>query len=163
MTGLVIKVVDHDFLKARWPEVEAFIRYEFRDSGFNDGFTVDRPLWHIHQGLDGHLGAGIKHVLALSEEEKLLAAAFCIPALQEDNQNSCDIGWFLASSDLSKIKKVKALDQVFDAVHGTVKGAGFERIVTNMGTAEGAKYLGRRQGYVYQPTEEKNNRWVKKL
>lgn len=158
-----IRVVGHGFLKARWPQIEAFVRHEFKESAFNDGFTVERPLWHINKGIEGELGPGIKHVLAFSSEEKILAAAFCIPASKVDDRNSCDIGWFLSSSELSKIRKMKALDQVFEQVHQTVKSAGFERIVTNMGTQEGAKYLGRRQGYVHQPTGEKHNRWVKEL
>lgn len=120
MLNLTIKVVNHDFLKARWPEIEAFIRYEFQGSEFNDGFTVEIPLWHISQGIGGSLGQGIKHVLALSDEEKILAAAFCIPAFRAGEQDSCDIGWFLSSSELSKIRKMKALDQVFEKVHEMV-------------------------------------------
>lgn len=163
MLNVKVRLVDHDFVSARWPEVEAFIRHEFKDSRFNDGFTVERPLWHITKGIEGGLGDGIKHVMAFSPEEKILAAAFCIPASREDDQESCDIGWFLSSSELSMVKKMKVLDQVFDKVHDTIKDAGFDRIITNMGTEEGAKYLGRRQGYNYQPIDDKKNRWVKEL
>ena len=48
-------------------------------------------------------------------------------------------------------------------MHETVKNAGFEQVVTNMGTKEGSKYVERRFGYVHQPEGEKTNRWVKKL
>lgn len=159
----VIEIVDHQFLIDRWIEIETLIRHEFQNSEFNDGFTVERPLWHIQEGIKGNLGQGIKHVLALNENNKILAAAFCIPSLRESNDNSCDIGWFFASSDFSGIEKIRFLDQIFIEVHKTIKAAGFGSIITNMGTQEGAKYLGKRQGYRYEPTSEKLNRWVKEL
>lgn len=163
MLNFKILVVEHGFIKDRWPDVDSFVKHEFQDSNFNDGFTVDRPFWHIQKGLDGKLGPGIKHVLALDPEETILAAAFCIPTHKGDGENSCDIGWFLSSSELSRVQKVRVLDQVFDKVHEVTKAAGFQEIVTNMGTQEGAKYLGKRQGYIHQPNKEKANRWVKTL
>lgn len=165
MSNYIIKVVEHDFLRARWSEIEALVRREFQDKNFNDNkFNVERPLWHINEGIKGNLGKEIKHVLVLDLEEKeIVAGAFCIPTYRGKEGSSCDIGWFLSSSKLSKIQKMRVLDKIFDKVHQTIKNAGFEEIITNMGTEEGAKYLARRQGYVHQPEGEKTNRWVKKL
>lgn len=156
-------VVEHDFLKDRWSEIDTLIRREFQESDFNDGFTVDRPFWHINKGIDGKLGKGIKHVLAIGSDDKIVAAAFCIPSYRSPEQDSCDIGWFLSSSTLSRIQKIKVLDDVFSKVHEVTRHAGFKQIVTNMGTQGGAKYLGKRQKYIHIPEGEKVNRWVKEL
>lgn len=163
MSEYIVEVVDNDFVKRRWIEVKMLVENVFEDSKFNDKFTVERPLWHIQEGIKGNLGKGIKHVLGLSCEGDILAGAFCIPTEKEDRQTECDIGWFYASDNLSKIQKIRVLDAIFSTVHQTVKSAGFTRIVTNMGTQEGAKYLERRQSYTYQPIGEKTNNWVKTL
>jgi hypothetical protein len=163
MSKFIVTVVENDFVEARWLEIEALVQYEFQDSNFNDEFTVERPLWHINEGIKGNLGKGIKHVIALNLENEIVAGLFCVPTCKNNDQTSCDLGWFFSSGKLSKIQKIKVLDRVFNLVHETVKNAGFEQIVTNMGTAEGAKYAERRWGYVNQPEGEKTNRWVKKL
>jgi len=31
-----VEVVEHDFVQARWSEIEALVRQEFQDSNFND-------------------------------------------------------------------------------------------------------------------------------
>ncbi|MEA5514140.1 hypothetical protein, partial [Nodularia sp. UHCC 0506] len=149
--------------EARWSEIEALLRYEFKDSDFNDGFTVERPLWHINEGIKGNLGPGIKHVVAIDPENEIVAAAFCLATCRNNGQSSCDLGWFFASSKLSKIQKIKALDKVFHVAYEIAKNTGFEYLVTNMGTAVGAKYAERRWGCVNQPEGEITNRWVKKL
>jgi len=163
MSQYIVEVVENDFVERRWTEVETLVESVFKDSSFNEKFTVERPLWHIQEGIKGNLGKGIKHVLGLSSEGDILAGAFCIPTYKEDGQTECDIGWFYASGDLSKIQKIRVLDAIFNTVHQAIKSAGFTRIVTNMGTREGAKYLERRQRYTHQPIGEKTNNWVKIL
>jgi len=163
MLKYIVKVVDQDFIKERWSEIESLITSVFKCSNFNDKFTSERPLWHIQEGLNGSLGTGIKHVIALSSEDIILGAAFCIPTHRNEGETSCDLGWFFVSNTISHVGRIRVTDGIGNKVYEELKKAGFNKIITEMGTEAGAKLMQKRHGYVHEPQGEKTNRWVKIL
>ena len=54
------------------------------------------------------------------------------------------------------------LDRLMNLVFDTLRSCGFEQIITDMGTARGAKVIGSRY-FVHAPIPEKSNRWVREL
>ncbi len=52
----------------------------------------------------------------------------------------------------------EVLNAIIDRVHQVTKNAGFARIITEMGTETGAKFLSKKHGYIHTPTPEKSNR-----
>lgn len=163
-TDFNIVFVDGLAMQARWEDVEFALRRTFKGAAFNDdGYTVENPVQFTRAGVDGCLGPGLKHLLALGEIGEVLGGFFCVPTLRTEKQTSCDIGWLFVVPELEHAAQRRMVDSLVQQALQAVKEAGFERIVTNMGTLAGAKSFGRHYGFVHSPTTEKSNRWVKEL
>jgi hypothetical protein len=159
-----VAVVNNHFVLTRWDEIALLIRRSFEGATFNDGFTIERPLWHTRSIAGDTARANIRHVVAFHSHGALCAAFFCIPVFrpQIDVEES-DIGWFFTDPELSPILRIRVMDQIVELLIQLMRKAGYKRIVTNMGTAEGARLLARRYGFIHSPTSIWENRWIKEL
>lgn len=157
-----IEVVDHEFILSRWKEIEKILYRVFAESQFNGNFTRTRPAEHTWKIITEPYQEGIEHVIALDLDNDILGAFFAIPAYQPLGKEECDLGWMF-TIELHQRFRHEVMDAIVNKVHEVTKSAGFKRIVTEMGTELGAKFLSKKYNYVHTPTEEKNNRWIKEL
>lgn len=158
-----IEVVNHNFIKKQWNEIEKIIKNAFIGSKFNDGYNIIRPIQYTWDNIHKPYRKGLKHIVAINEQNEIIAACFLVPTEKYEEETSCDIGWFFTSPSLSLIQRSRVIDAIAKKVHEEVKKAGFLKIVTNMGTKKGAEYMNKKHNYILEPTKEQENRWVKYL
>jgi len=158
-----VLMVDHPFLKKRWPEVEKSIDSAFSGSKFIGRGTVEGVINNTKANLEKPERKEDRHVVALDKNGEIVGACFSVPLKRGFFQRSSGLGWFFTSPELSTRERVAVADEIFDRVHAEMGAAGFKKIITSMGTEEGAKYLSKRFGYVQKPTRMDMNRWEKKL
>ncbi|MFD9812524.1 hypothetical protein [Streptomyces sp. NPDC059080] len=157
-----IRLLDGAEMLSRWDEVERMLRKAFDDAQYNDdGYSVENPVSFTRAGVDGALGPGIKHVIALGNGG-LVGGFFCLPTEPRGDEKSCDVGWVFLTPDLPHPYRRGVLNEIMARGYQAVKNAGFERIVSNMGTAAGSAAL-TRYGFVHSPLPSTSNRWVKEL
>ncbi|NER25853.1 MAG: hypothetical protein F6J96_35200 [Symploca sp. SIO1C2] len=158
----VVKVVDHQYILQRWQEIEAILSRVFGDSKFNSNFAKTRPAEHTLKNLTEPYQAGLVHVIALDADENILGAFFVIPASQPEGKEDCDLGWMFTIELYPKFRQ-EIMSAITEKVHEVTKNAGFKRIITEMGTEAGAKFLSKKYGYLHTPTTKQSNRWTKEL
>ncbi|MFO1444863.1 radical SAM protein [Bacillus sp. Bva_UNVM-123] len=158
-----ITFVDNEYVVNHWPEIEMAFQTAFENCEFTDCFTVSRPAEHSLLGATGKFGRVYDHILAKSEDGKILGGLFCIPKNRKQGEFICDLGWFFTSPHISPINRIKIGDKIMELVHECLKGMGFTHVITEMGTQGGAEYMARRFNYVHEPVEGKTNRWMKML
>ncbi len=157
-----VEVVDSAFVLARWSEIDAILYRVFGDSQFNDKFGRSRPKEHTLENLKEPYQEGIKHILAFDSNDNVLGAFFVIPTQKPEGKDDCDLGWMF-TIELHQQLRHEVANAIVDKVHQVTQRAGFSRIITEMGTKAGARFLAKKHGYVHTPTEEKLNRWTKEL
>lgn len=161
-----VLIVDGATVIRRWDDIEAAMRHAFDGSAFNDGFAVWRPLTHTREGAEGPGREKYRHALALNADDAIIGGFFRVPVQREPEETDADLGWFFASvpdSDAGYSRRDVA-DEIVITANALSKRAGFSRIVTNMGTAAGARFLRDRHSYIHEPlTHDKQNRWEKYL
>ncbi|WP_102275098.1 radical SAM protein [Cytobacillus massiliigabonensis] len=158
-----ITFVDNESVVNHWSEIEMAFQTAFENSEFIDSFTVSRPAEHSLLGATGKLGRVYEHILAKSDDGKIIGGLFCIPKNRKQGEFICDLGWFFTSPDISHINRIKVGDKIMELVHERLKDRGFTHVITEMGTQSGANYMARRFNYVHEPVEGKINRWMKVL
>lgn len=162
-TGTVaIVVMGGAMAQTRWPEIRELIKYEFASSRFNDGCDIWRPLESTQEALEEECWSTFCNVVALDAEKKIVGGWFRVPFMQSFGEGDCSPGWFFSSAELGTSRSLIA-DAIITEAHKVMKSGGFTRVVTNMGTVAGAKFLQRRHGYIHQPVQYKKNTWVKVL
>lgn len=157
-----VEVVDRQYLLNRWLEIEAILYRVFANSKFNDNFVRTRPAEHTFKNITEPYQEGIKHIIALDLDDNILGEFFVIPAYKLEGKEDCDLGWMFTIELYPKFRQ-EVMVAIVDKVHKITKIAGFKRIITEMGTEEGAKFLAKKYGYIHTPTAEKFNRWTKEL
>ena len=157
-----IEIVDHQYILKRWQEIEAILYRVFGDSKFNSNFVRTRPAEHTWKNLIEPYQEGLMHVIALDLDENILGAFFLIPSYQPEGKEDCDLGWMFAIELYPKFRH-EIISAITEKVHEITKNAGFKRIITEMGTEAGAKFLSKKYGYIHTPTPEQSNRWTKEL
>ena len=157
-----IEVVDHAFVLNRWQEIKDILYRVFSEATFNENFTRTRPAEHTWKMITEPYQEGIKHVIALDLDNDILGAFFVIPAYQPPGKDDCDLGWMFTIELYPRFRQ-EVVAAIVDKVHEVTKAAGFKRIITEMGTEAGAKFLSKKYGYIHTPTENKHNRWIKEL
>ncbi|MFD8477912.1 hypothetical protein [Kitasatospora sp. NPDC059673] len=158
-----IVLADAEFMKSRWDDVLSALNSAFADSVFNDaGYTADNPVAFTRAGVDGKLGPGMKHVLALGTREAVVGGWFCIPTARTTDATECDAGWIFVVPGMERAARRQLVDRIVEMGFQTMRDAGFRYVVSNMGTPAGAKSMSR-YGFVHQPIEGKQNRWTKQL
>jgi hypothetical protein len=78
-------------------------------------------------------------------------------------RDECDIGWMYTDRGLGARKRLEVLDGIVAVVHDALRINNYRRIVTSMGTLAGQRLISRRYGYLHQPQEDNDNRWVHEL
>jgi hypothetical protein len=163
-TAYHLVFLDGDALKERWVEVEAAIRWAFKDSEFNhELLTVEWPIRQTRDAVEGLLGPGYKHLVAVNGHGNIIGAIFNVPTRRDEDQVSTNFGWFFVSPEIDRTTRRHILDELMANLFAILSEVGFERIVTGMGTRAGAKVASQRYGFTHEPTKEKYNRWVKEL
>ena len=162
-TGTVdVVVMSGATAQKRWPEIRELIKHEFVRSRFNDGCDIWRPLESTQEALEEECWSVFRHVVALSAKDAIIGGWFRVPFKKSFNNENCSPGWFLSSAELGASRSLIA-DAIVTRAHEVMKSGGFTRVVANMGTVAGAKFLQRRHGYIHQPVQHKANTWVKIL
>lgn len=168
-TNVEIVVLRGEEVQERWSEVEEAMRKAFVGSEFNDGCGVWRPLDCTMESSQPEVRSAYRHVVAL-HEGKIVGAWFRIPVEKSHERDWCDPGWFFTSSEFDRrfsdgtgSPRAQVADAIVNKAHEMMRAAGFTRIVTNMGTVAGARFMQRRHGYIHQPRPEKANTWLKVL
>ncbi len=158
-----IEVVDHEYIFNRWEEIDYIIYDAFEGAEFNDGYTVARPINYTWTNIVAPYQKGLKHVIALDENDNILGAFFMIPSYKPAGREDCDIGWMFTIKLYPRVFRHSVIHDIVDKVHEVVRNAGYARIITNMGTKAGGRYLCTKHGYIHTPIPEKNNRYTKEL
>ncbi|NEQ10957.1 MAG: hypothetical protein F6K37_35105 [Moorea sp. SIO4E2] len=157
-----IEVVDHQYILNRWKEIEAILYRVFGDSKFNDNFLRTRPAEHTWKNITEPYQEGLVHIIALDLDENILGAFFVIPSYKPEGKEDCDLGWMFTIELYPKFRH-EIMSAIIYQVHEVTKNAGFKRIITEMGTEAGAKFLAKKNGYIHTPNTDKFNRWTKEL
>ncbi len=144
-----IEVLDSEFVLNRWDEIKEILESVFRDSQFNgdsqygDKYSSNRPINHTWKNITEPYQEGLKHIIALDLDNNILGAFLVIPCSNPEGKESCDIGWFFTIELYPRFRH-EVMNAIIDKVHEVVKQAGFKRIITNMGTEAGAKFLSKK-------------------
>ncbi len=163
-----IEVVDSKFVLNRWDEIKEILESVFRDYAFNgdsqDGekYSRNRPINHTWKKINEPDQEGLKHIIALDLDNNILGAFFVVPDSNPEGIEDCDPGWFF-SVELYPRFRHEIINALFNKAHEIIKNAGFKRIVANMGTEAGAKFLSKKHGYIHTPNPERYNTWTKEL
>ncbi|NER38924.1 MAG: hypothetical protein F6J93_34045 [Oscillatoria sp. SIO1A7] len=157
-----IEVVDNEFVLNRWQEIESTLSRVFSDSNFNDNFVTTRPAEHTWQNINDANKKGLKHIIALDLDNNILGAFLVIPSYKPEGKEDCDLGWMFTIELYPRFRH-EVMSAIVDKVHEVTRNAGFKRIITEMGTEAGAKFLCKKHGYVHTPNADKLNRWTKEL
>jgi hypothetical protein len=158
--------LDGSACAARWErDLAVGIKDAFIGARFLPGFGPESPLEHTQEGLTGPGADSYLHALAEAADGRVLGASFRVPVVCPEGtvDAAADPGWFFVAHDLPLALKVEIVDAVVVRSHQLMKGAGFARVVTNMGTKDGAMVLRRRHGYVHAPLPDQDNRWIREL
>jgi len=163
-TTFGLSALDGTTCAARWDDLAIDIKDAFAGACFMPGFGPDSPLEHTRDGLTGPDAGSYLHVVA-EAEGRILGASFRVPVVRRDGDTGteADPGWFFVAHNLPGALKAQIVDEVVARSHRMMKDAGFARVVTNMGTREGALVLRRRHGYVHAPLPDQDNRWIREL
>jgi hypothetical protein len=162
-TTFVLSDLDGPTCAARWEkELTGKIREAFAGARFMPGFGPDSPLKHTYEGLCGPEADSYLHTFAEADGH-VLGASFRVPVVCPEGTAEADPGWFFVAHDLPGTLKAEIVDAVVAQSHRLMKDAGFARVVTNMGTKDGALVLRRRHGYVHAPLPDQDNRWIREL
>ena len=157
-----VKLVENQFVVNNWDNIEAIIRKVFTNSKFNDNRDVKRPLSYTWDSVTKSPRKGLKHVIAFDEENNILGALFGVATEKKEEEKEFGMGWFFTNHPVSE-KRREIGDAIYITALDTLRKAGFERVVTNIGTKAGERFLSQRHGYVHKPIEGKENRWVREL
>ena len=159
-----VSLVDNNVMSERWDEVEAALRTAFAGSEYIDeGYGIDNPINFTRAGVDGKLGQNMGHALATNGADRIIGGIFCIPTTRPANINETDVGWVFLIPDISPRTRLQVMDALVDTLATTLDTAGYQSVVTNMGTQAGADSLSIRYGITPAPIEGKPNRWVATL
>ena len=162
-TTYQVRWVDNAYILAKWDVLQDALLRAFSDSRFSDGFYPERPAEHTWNEINAPNGGGLKHLIIFREDGEPVAASFCVPLQRRTAETSCDLGWFFVDTDLPNLRRVRLTDELVRNVHHALAAAGYETIVTEMGTDSGAQLLSKKHGYIPTPTDSAKNRWMANL
>lgn len=124
-----IMLVDASFMKDRWDDIESALRRSFEDSQSNDeGYTADNPVEFTRSAVEGKMGSGVKHLVAVDETGKVIGGFFCIHTVRKEGQEATDAGWIFAVPELDREPRREMVDTFFERAFRTLRTAGFKRI-----------------------------------
>lgn len=148
------------------PDLEAAIREAFRDAEFTEkGKDVETVL---ESSLGRHYFPDAERhtLLALRrkgrEHPEVAGALFHVPVEGPNpsvkGSEKTGLGWFFTSPRLDRRARRELADDIMDNAHELLRGLGYKRVETTVGTRAGERFLAGRHGYV-----KRWDRWVKEL
>jgi len=155
-----IRLVDNKFVRSHWDEISELLTSAFKDSNLSASFSPERPAQHTWAEMHKPDGGGLKHVVAVDSSGRVLGAIFCLRTNRPENETTCDVGWFFTDTTLPAPKRIRISGAMGERVNEELARAGYDAIVTEMGTDEGVRYLSQRFGYAPAPLPDKKNRWI---
>jgi len=158
-----IRLVDNEFVRSRWDEISKLLGDAFSDSKFSEGFAPERPAQHTWDEIHKPDGSELQHVVAMDTDGNVLGAIFCLRTRRTDDETTADAGWFFTAPTVSGLKRTRISNAMVERVHKELASSGYDAVVTEMGTEDGASYLSHGHGYVPAPLPEKKNRWIRGL
>jgi hypothetical protein len=158
-----LRDIDGAACGARWEsDLAIAIKEAFAGARFMPGFGPESPLDHTRKGLTGPDADSCVHIMA-EAGGRIVGATFRVPIVCPAGTTDADPGWFFVAHDLPAAMKAAVVDALVGESHRVMKAAGFTRVVTKMGTRDGAVLLRRRHDYVHAPTPEQDNRYIREL
>ena len=162
MSEFNLVVLGQDEAKTLWIEIKKTLEIAFNNAVFNNRFDSRSPIEEVYKAITEPEQEGIKHILAMDPNKKILAGFFDIPTIKSTEKDYYDVGWFF-SIELEYELRHKVVDMMIEKAHELAKLAGYKYFITEMGTEAGAKYMKKKYNYVHAPIETQQNRWIKIL
>jgi len=153
-------LADNTEMARRWSDIAGALQRSFTGSQFNGNYTADSPLIYTRAGVQGQLAEKVGHALALDGRDRTVGGIFCIPIENPHGNDTCDIGWVFTVPETPLREKVVIMDGLVTLLGHTVLSAGYQGIITSMGTPAGERVLRSRYGFRHEPTEDNTNRWT---
>jgi hypothetical protein len=160
--GFATGLADNTEIEKRWDQVQATMRAAFDDATYFElGRTVENGIRHIGRALRGELDCTVGHAVAVDRSnDEVVGGIFCVPTSRHRDQADADIGWVFVGRDVPIRVRPRVMDGLVACVMTTLVETGYSRLVTRMGSAEGANMLGRRYSIAQEPLPGQDNRWV---
>lgn len=158
-----INIIDNQKLVELWDSLKPLIYESFKSARFNSGYTSHDVLLETETEIFVYKDLDTKHILAFNLANNVIGGLLCIYGDTILHTTECEVGWFFTTPNLSSREKVIVGDEILKSTHSLAKRLGYDKIVTEIGTKEGEKFLSKRFGYYYSPLSQKKNRWIKNL
>lgn len=158
----VIKCVDTLELYSIWPLILPVLKQSFHNVDFNQGFTVDTVVDEIEIEFSRKSKSDTRHLIAYSGAE-IVGCVFSIQLNRKDEIDTTEVGWFFTSPTLDTRQRIKLATELITQTHDIVTAAGFEKIVTEIGTKGGERFLKKKFGYYNVSKSRDENKWESKL
>lgn len=160
LTKYRLILVGHEFVKKHWSTIATTLQEAFKGADFSSEFPRDRPMKHTWSEINNPSRPNLRHLLAMDTNCRPVGGIFCIPVIRHDERSDCDIGWFFVSKSVSRRERAFLAEALVVKCHETVLRAGFTKIITEMGTKDGAAFLKKRFGYKHTPIKNQGNRYA---
>jgi hypothetical protein len=105
----------------------------------------------------------LRHVVAVGSDGSLLGGLFCLPLDRPADETRCGVGQFFTAETLSDAESEEIGDAVMERAHQELAEAGYEAVVTGLGTESTARYMSERHRYLPAPVGDQQDRWIKSL
>lgn len=160
--GFIVELADNAIIESRRDQVQSAMRAAFEGATyFEEGRTVENGIRHIGRALKGELDTEVGHAVAFNTDaDEIVGGIFCVPTSRRPDQTDADIGWVFVGRDVPPRVQLRVMDGLVACVRTTIMGAGYNRLVTRMGSVEGARMFERRYNIVHDPLPDQPNRWV---
>jgi hypothetical protein len=163
-----IVVVDNQYVREEKDEITAAMSEAFQGATFIDpDYTPTTPVEKTYEVVEDledkwHMA----HVLgrdALSD--RLIGGMFCVPTRPSSStEKETGIGWIFMSREVrNRVVRHKLIHAMADMAINILIDAGYDRLVTQMGTEVGAATLQEPLGVTHEPLPSSENRWVRSL
>ncbi len=156
----VISAVDHSYVLQNSIVLKTLIETAFEEAELNSPFTASTPFDETWEIASRPPREGITHLLAINCEQQIVGGFFSIDTKCISENSDAECGWFFVMPDQpAYLRKSIALD-LCNVAHTLMRRAGYQRVVTMIGTKAGERFLQRYFGYEHQPIESEENRCV---
>lgn len=157
-----VGLADNATIERHWGQVQETMRDAFDGATyFEEGRTVENGIRHIGRALKGELDCEVGHAVALDQRaNEVVGGIFCVPTSRPEDRTDADIGWIFVGHDVPIRVRPRVMDGLVACVMTTLVDAGYQRLVTRMGSVQGAKMLSHRYSIAQEPLPGQPNRWV---
>jgi hypothetical protein len=159
--GYTVTLATNEAVAQQWNQLKDTMRGAFEGATYiQPGRTVSNGLRHIRRALDGELDLSVGHAVAIGPDAAIEGGIFCVPTDRDPEQTDADIGWVFISPEIPVRVAPKVMDGLVAVVRQTLVSAGYQRLVTQMGSVEGARVFCSRYDVAHAPLPEQPNRYI---